>query len=60
MMRFAYILMAGMLSNLALDDTQSSYTLWKRYSSHIYGKSQLDTLLLLLAAHSSAGDDGKP
>ncbi len=56
-MRFGYLLMAGMLSNLALDDRQSSLKLWNRYSTHIYGKSQLDMLLLLLAAHSSGATD---
>jgi len=51
-MRYGYLFMTAMLSNILLEDKEASKRLWDKYSPQLYGKSQLDTLLLLLAAHS--------
>ncbi len=58
--RYGYLLMAGMLGHLAQGDEVASRSLWNTYSSAIYGKSQLDLILLLLAAHSVDPEELEP
>jgi len=50
--KFGYLLMAGMLGNLANNNKSEADELWLTYGKSILGKSQLDMLLTLLASHA--------
>jgi len=56
LVRYGYALLAAMTAYLAEDKPQAAQRLWTEYSPAIYGRSQLDTLLLFVEAQSIAAN----
>jgi spermidine synthase/MFS family permease len=54
LVRYGYALLAGMTGYLAQGESAGTRQLWERYAPAIYGRSQLDTLLLFAAAQSAS------
>lgn len=52
LVRYGYTLLAGMTAYLAEGKPQAAQQLWTEHSPAIYGRSQLDTLLLFVAAQT--------
>jgi spermidine synthase len=55
--RYGYALLAAMCGDLADGKPRAAQRLWAAYSPAIYGRSQLDTLLLFVAAQGVAAND---
>ncbi len=53
--RYGYLVIADMLGNLAMGKPELAVRTWETHSASIFGKTDLDLLLLLLAAHANEG-----